>query len=231
MLWRERGDEYSVARALHLLASANAMLDLYEEGIQQAKEALEVFERLGRTTEQVACLIALAQVLWDNGQLDEAEEAITRAINLLNNGPEFSLCQAHRILGNIYRVRGDTEKAIHHYNIAIGIASKFNWTDQLFWIQYNLTVVYCNEHDFDNATTHIQQAKEHALGDEYQLGRAMELQAQIWYKQKRFEDGVSEASCAIKIYEKLGAALDLNDCRDLLQNIERARKGSPTSGG
>ena len=224
-LWRERGSEYLVARALHLLASANRALGLYEEGTQQAKEALGVFEKLGPATDQVACLIVLAELLWENDQLDEAEEVITRAINLLENGPEFSLCRFHRILGHISRARGDTEKAIHHYNIAIGIASKFNWTDQLFWIHYSLATMFHQEHEFDNATTNIKQAKLHALHDEYQLGRAMEVQAQILYQQKRFEDGVSEASCAIKIYEKLGAVVDLRRCRDLLQNIGRAKEG------
>ena len=94
-LWRERGDDYWVAGALNSLASANRFLGLYEEGIQQAREALSSFERLGNKMEEVACLVDLAHLLMDNKQLDEAEETIIRSINLLKEGPEFLLCKSY----------------------------------------------------------------------------------------------------------------------------------------
>ena len=40
-LWRERGDAFEVGETLRRLSDANRLLDLYDEGIQQAKEALE----------------------------------------------------------------------------------------------------------------------------------------------------------------------------------------------
>ena len=49
----------------------------------------------------------------------------------------------------------------------------------------------------------------------------MELQAWIWYKQHRLEGARSEALGAADIYEKLGAAKDVEDCRKLLQWIQR----------
>jgi hypothetical protein len=51
-LERERGDDRGVARALRELAEVNARMDLHEEGKQQAKEALEICERLGDTVGQ-----------------------------------------------------------------------------------------------------------------------------------------------------------------------------------
>ena len=229
-LWRERGDDYWVARTLDQLASANRMLELYEEGVQQAKEALGVFEKRGDTMDQVWCLIDLAQLLLGDKQLDAAEEAITRSINLVEKCPEFPLCRSHRILGDISRSKGEREKAIHHYNVVLGIASPFNWHDQLFWIHHSLAIMFRDDGEFDNAHAHIQQAKQHALYDRYCLGRAMEMQAQIWYRQHRFEDAAPEASCAIEIYGKLGAAKDAKRCRVFLQDIERTSKQLSTFG-
>jgi hypothetical protein len=58
----------------------------------------------------------------------------------------------------------------------------------------------------------------------------MELQARIWYRQRRLEDAKSEALGALEIFEKLGAAEDLGDCRTLLRDIEEAMESRSTSG-
>jgi hypothetical protein len=49
----------------------------------------------------------------------------------------------------------------------------------------------------------------------------MELQAAVWYKQGRFEEARSEVLRAVGIYEKLGAAKDVEDCRKHLRELNR----------
>src|SRR6202012_1859695 len=56
-LWRYRGDDYHAAWALEQLSNTNRLMGLLKEGIQQVREALEVFERHGATVEQAQCLI------------------------------------------------------------------------------------------------------------------------------------------------------------------------------
>lgn len=107
-------------------------------------------------------------------------------------------------LGDISQTKGEREKAVHHYNVAIGIASRFDWPDEPFWIHYSLAILFGDGDEFDDAHSHIRQAKQRALSDKYFLGRAMEVQAQIWYRQGRLEDEVSEALCAIEIYRNSG---------------------------
>ena len=63
---------------LRSLSEANRRIGLYKEGVQQAKEASEIFERLGNTLGQAVCLIDLAWALHDDDQLDAAEEAASR---------------------------------------------------------------------------------------------------------------------------------------------------------
>jgi tetratricopeptide (TPR) repeat protein len=153
-------------------------MGLYKEGIEQAREASEIFERLGDTAKQAECLISLAYVLHDDKQLDGAEESASRAIDLLlEKGQQFQLCQGHRILGDIYKSKGDTEKAVYHFEAALEIASSFNQDFQLFWIHYALASLAFGQGKFDDAHAHIEHAKSHAINDAYQLGRAMERQA------------------------------------------------------
>ena len=122
------------------------------------------------------------------------------------------------------------EKAIHHFEVAIGIASSFNWHDELFFAHYGLAGLFCNQGRFDDAQTHIEHAKSHTVDNTYYLGRATEKQATIWYKQHRFEEARSEVLRAADLYEKLGAAKDLEHCRKLLQKIEK-KLNTPAASG
>ena len=230
-LWRERGDNLQVAETLRLLSGANRMLGLPKEGIPQVKEALGIHEQLDNKSGRTRSLQQLASLLYQDGQLDAAEEAASRLINLSTEGEQFSLCDCYRLLGRICRSRGETEKAIDHFEKALGIASSFNWDDLLFWIHHNLVELFLDKDRFDDAQAATERAKSHAVNDPYRLGRAMELQARVWYRQRRFEEAKSEALCAADVYEKLGAARNLESCGVLLRNTDEKMKKPVTSGG
>ena len=228
-LERERGDDDRVALTLSILSDANRMVGLYGEGIDQAKEAMEIYERIGHTIYQADSLITLASLLYGDEQLDAAEEAASRVIDLLaEKGQEFQVCQSHRILGNIHRSKDKREEAIHHYETAIRIAIPPNWEVQLFWNHYSLAQLFLDEDDFYNAHAHIERAKSHTVDDGYHLGRAVELQAMVHHRQHRFLDATSEALRALEVYKKLGALGDIENCECLLRDIEESRA---TSGG
>jgi len=220
-LERERGNDSRVARTLMDLSDANRLLGLHEEGTRLASEALEVYERLGDVVEQAKCLNTLAWLLHGEQHLDAAEEAASRAIDLTpEDGHHSVVYGSHRILGKIYRSKGEREKAISHFEIALGIAFSFNWHDRLFWIHHALADLFLDEARFDDARTHIEYSKPYTVNNAYRLGRAMELQATVWYKQDRFEEARSEVLRAVDVFEKLGAAKILERCRGLLQRIE-----------
>jgi tetratricopeptide (TPR) repeat protein len=219
-LGREQGDDYRVARRLIKLSEANRQIGLLEEGIQNVKEAAEIFEWLGDPVNQADSLIALAYVLHDDKQLEAAEEAASRAIDLLpEKGKQFLVSTGHLILGNIYSSKGDTEKAVHHLEVALEIASSLNHENQLFWIHYALAGLFSGQERFDDAHVHIGRAKSDAINNAYNLGRAMELHANVWYDQRIFEKAKFEVLRAVEIYEKLGAEQDLGRCRELLREI------------
>ena len=219
-LWRKWDNDFEVAATLSFLSDANRQMGLYKEGIQQAEEASEIAGRLGDAVNQAKCLIDLAWLMFDDKQLDAAEKAASRALDLLPEGPQSSICNTHRVLGNIYRSKGETEKAIYHFKLALGIASSLNWDDGLFWVYYELAELFSEQGRLDDARAHIEHAKSHAVDDPYNLGRAMELQADFWYDQHMFEEAKLEALRAVGSYEKIGATKELEDCRRLLRKID-----------
>ena len=222
-LKREEGIDHHVAQLLGWLATANRLLGLYEEGIQQAGEALEIFERLSDAEGQAKCLKTLAWLLYEDDRISDAEEAVSRAIQLLpENGQDFQVCQSHRLLGLISRSKGKKDVAIQNFMVALRIASTSNWDHELFWIHYSLASLFLGEDEFDDAHAHIGQAKSHATERPYCLGRAMVMQVRIWYWQRKLEDAKSEALCALETFEKLGADKDVEDCEGLLWKIDGA---------
>ena len=220
-LWKERGNECGVAGTLQHLSDVNRIMGLYKEGVQQVKEASGIFKRIGNTVAQGECLIVLGLLLDLDNQLDAAEEAAFCAINLFSGkGQRHHICQSHRLLGNIYRSKGEIEKAVHHFEVALGIASPSNWHEQLVFLHYALAETFLNEGRFRDAQAHIKCAKLHALNHTYFLGDLMELQAKLWYKQDRLEEARSGALRAVDVFEKLGAIRGLERCSGVLQWIE-----------
>jgi len=221
-LWRKQENDRKIATTLMGLSNVNRTIGLHEEGILQAKEASEIRGRLSDKAGQAYCLIGLALLLCSDNQLDAAEEAAFRAIDLLpEKGQQSKVCESHHALANIYQSKGDTEKAIHHFEVALGIASPSNWHETLFWIHYELAGLLRREGRFDDAHAHIERAKSHTAGNAYFLGHAMKLKAWVWYNQSRHGEARSEALRAADVYEKLGAAEELEDCRALLRDIEK----------
>ena len=220
--WR---DDSRVAQALAYLSDVNRLLDFQREGMRQAEEALKIYERLGDVIGQANSLNNLAWLLLDDKRLGAAEEAASRAINLIpEKGQEFIACESHRVLGSIHQSKRRKEKAIHHFQMALGIASPFNWHIQLFWVHFSLAGLFLDENRFDDAHAHSEHAKSHAAEDKYHMGRAMEMQARVWYRQRVPESAATEALDALEIFEELGADKDVGNCKELLKKIERGMK-------
>ena len=219
-LEREQGSDIWVARILQCLCDANRHMGLHDEGIQQAREGLEIYERLCDTVGQARCLIQFAWLFLEQEQLDTAEEAASRAIHLIpETGYQFLVCDSHKVLGNIYRSKGETEKAVHHLEAALRIASSFDWHHRLFDIHLSLAMLVGDEGKLDSAHVHAERAKLYAVNNPYDLGQVMMIQAVIWLRQYKFEEARSEALLAVEIFEKLGFSQGVGACEGLIQKL------------
>ncbi len=229
-LERQRGDDFRVAHTLDLLSGANRMVGCCEEGIQHAEEALGIYEQLGDRIGQANSLTTLAWVLFDDNQVDAAQDVASRAINLVpEQNKEFLVYLTHQILGIIYWSKGKTKKAVYHLETSLEIAYSVNRRDHLFGIHDCLARVFFDQGKFVEATAQVKQGKPHAADHSRDMAHAMLLQGRIWYKQRRLEDAKSEVLGALEIYEKFGVEGEEECCQYLLQKIERAMKSRSTT--
>jgi len=99
-LWRERGEDFEVAKTLRCLSDANRLFNLYEEGIQQAREGLEIYKRLDNTFGQARSSLGLCWLLYGDRQLNTAEEIASQSIGLVpETVDQYLVCGWHHLLG------------------------------------------------------------------------------------------------------------------------------------
>jgi tetratricopeptide (TPR) repeat protein len=226
-LERERGNDRGVARALRELATINSRMGLLG-GEQQAKGALEICERLGDTVQQAECLISLARL----SSSDAREGVLFRAIDLLpEKGEEFLVCESHHLLGSLYQTEGKMEKATYHFEVALGIATSFDWHDQLFRIHLSLARIFLREGRLDDGHTHVERATPYTVNNTFNLGTAMMVRAMLWKRQHRLEEARSEILRAADVFEKLGSSRGKEICARVLQEIQEGMNNPVASGG
>ena len=227
-LWRGQADDFHTAQILSELSNVNQSMGFYEEGIQQVEEASGIFERLGELVQQAWCLVGLAWLLMRKGQLDAAEETAFHAVDLLpEKGEPIRVYDCHRVLGKIYRFKGETEKAVHHLQIALGIASTLDRVEYLLSVHLDLAEIFIEQGKFDDAQTHVKRAKSFATNNTYLLARASLRQARLWYKQDMFGEARSEALATLDAFEKLGSTSSIETARQLLRRIDTRWSGQP----
>ena len=220
-LWRDRGDLHRAALTLQGLATVNRSMHLLEEAIEAAKEALEIFRQLTDAARQAECLSSLALLFLRNNQVETAEETASHAIALLpENSKQLIVCHCHQVLGEIYRVKRNREKALGHLQIALGIASSHNWDGEAFWIHRFLIMLFTTEGRFDDASAHLERAKLHAVNNASNSAHAVALQAYIFYHQRRFAEAKSEGLRAAEVFERIGGTDDAEAHRKYYGNMK-----------
>ena len=122
------------------------------------EEALEVYGRLIGVTGQARAWQQLGQLLYGDKQFEAAEKAASKAVDLFSeNSDQYGVYDCHCDLGNICHSRAEIEKAINHFETAIGIASSFGWADPQFRNHHYLAQPFFGECKFDDAPSRDQQ--------------------------------------------------------------------------
>jgi tetratricopeptide (TPR) repeat protein len=204
----------TLGSTLVYVSEACWIMELLEEAIQHAREALGIFEQLKDTMRQAQCLSLLALSFLHDGQVDTAEGTASLAITLLpENTKRIILYRCHQVLGEIHRYKRDNKKAIEHLELALGIASSHNWHSEAFSIYHQLVSLFIAEGEFGNANARLERAKLHAVDNARNLAGVVQLQALIFFHQNRLAEARSEALCAVEAFEKIGAVMDAENCQ------------------
>lgn len=118
--WREVGDLRGEAVARRVLAGVLRNLDRYEEALDHADAAREIYNELNYTMGQIDCLIAIGLLCSRLGRTADAIAANEVAITLgLPQGDLWHTCVLVGNLADLYRKSGDHAKAVSQFERAL----------------------------------------------------------------------------------------------------------------
>jgi hypothetical protein len=172
---RERGDDRGVARALRDLSDENGRMGLLEEGIQQAKEALEILN--GSVTRCTGNVFDLTRSVVLVEMLRE-EPYSARSISFRRKASNFwSAISSSSRRGYIKpRARWRKRFAILRWPSELRLlsAGTINCLDH-----FSLGGLFLNRRRFDDGHAHVQRAMSYTVNNAY-LGVAMVLRVELW---------------------------------------------------
>ena len=215
-LWGDQGNLRLVAVTFSSLSDTNRLLDLFEEGIQLAKEALKISQQVKDTVLQTTSFSVLAPLFLRDNQVVAAEETASQAIAILSeNSLPTVVIGCRYTLGEVYRVKRNSEEAIEHFKLALRIASSQSQHREAFYIYHSLVRLSVDAGKLDDANAHLERAKLYTANNAHGLLRTITVQAHILYRQGRIDEGKSECLRAAECLEEIGATVDAERCRNL----------------
>ena len=204
-----------------------------EEKIQLTQRMVEVMSALRLTLGQITGLVELSGYLREANRLDAALETASRALALLpENAPKHLTLRCHHMLGEAYHSKGPTEKAIEHFEVALGLASSHDRDEEAFHIYRSLTLAFLREGRLDDANAHLERAKLRAANDPLCLADVMSSQAGVLFDEGRVEEAESEMLRVVDIYQELGNTTGAEIGREFLTTMRGivANKGYLSGG-
>jgi len=129
--------------------------------------------------------VGLAAIKYAQGDYDKAEELCNKAAQRYSDNG-----YVHTILGNIHFVRGDVDKAIQQYELALRKRPRFTWQQAATHI--NLGRAYADKGEYNQAMKHYIRAAE-TENPRYLTEYALALQ-----KTNQYEDAMTQVDRALK---------------------------------
>ena len=220
-LWKDGKELDRMVQALVELSIVNWKLKLYDEAIKQAKEATVLLPKhIKNPRTQILYSIKIAASLVQCGQVDAAEEIISHVVVFLQKNEQPSLAAlCHGVIGSLYYVKGDGDKAIEHLERTARINSSRDTDRGALCSHYALGRLSCETGRFGEANHHYEQVKSRAANNPLNLALAMKMQGEILFYQNKFEEAELEITRAADAFKKLEAAREAEQCLEFIGTI------------
>ena len=107
-------------------------------------------------------------------------------------------------IGNLYNVQGFSDKAVEHYLKAIILFEKFNITDRLAKVFRNISLVYINMKNYEQAEYYLNKCMEinKKLQDSLGLASTLTRLSHVYLNQFKYPEALQCAEKADSIYTK-----------------------------
>ena len=201
---RQRG---VFARALAYQGALYRHLGLHQQARTCLEQSLGIFERLGRQTEQVFCLVNLAEVSRHQGEHEEAEQLAQKGLGLSRQiGDRWGVARSLFLLGLVRYRTGDVDQAQALLEESLTIARE-SGDQRLIMPSLNaLGDVACHRGDYTRAQALFEEclALSRALGDQFNVAVHLNNLGTVLHELSRYAEARSFYQESLEICRKIG---------------------------
>lgn len=176
----------------------------------------------------------LADLYQTKGLFEESEKIHRGLIEVAKQSQTWkTIVRAHRKLGDIYRIRGQSDVAIEHLNLALESSRIHNLIEEELRTQKSLGAVYKVRQDYDSATQILSRGLESARGLDSSdlIAEFLNDLGAVSIAQKKFDDAekylIEVNGLAAKLTKKnlpLMASINMGVLKFMRQDTDGALK-------
>ncbi len=194
---------------LHLQSGdALFLLGRIDEGLETARQALDLADRAGELTLSATALNLLGKLTYRRGDLAEARDLYEQALALYRRvGDDNGAAHVRNNLGLIHKNLCEWEAAAAHMHQALEIHRRTGRFGETLLPLNNLGIVYQKSGDWKRATEHYAQAQQVAvqIGDELRAINIAIGAGNVARLERRFEDAGTLLARALEQARQRGA--------------------------
>ncbi len=165
-LYTKQGDQYGIARASYKLGWLHRWRGEFEEARQLVERAERLFADLDDEYHYNMSLSTLGIVCLGQQRYDEAIDYFQRALQgFRRHGDTNQIANCYNDLGEVYRYRGELDRAEDQYRQALRINNRFAVRSHLFY-NLNLACVLLEQGKFEEAIPFLKTGLETAMNND-----------------------------------------------------------------
>ena len=207
----KRGNKQELAKSFTTLGEIYQYYKQYDLAIANFEDALTAHNTT-RTT------LLLAKVYLLNNQLSKAEELLVPLTNIGNLVP-YQRIELYEILGDVYREKGETNKAVAHYTEGLTIARKNQVSPKLPDLNSKIADAYAKDNRLQEAEAFYDSSLEQASNQApARAVQEREKVADFYNKRNQYEDEIKLRKQSKEELKKLPSTVDNNAGISFLNN-------------
>ncbi|UXP31704.1 response regulator [Reichenbachiella agarivorans] len=220
-IYQEKQDQFGIILCYLNLGKAYSDLKEYDKSLQYITKAIQGLKKLPEDSHRLSSWYSqLASVLISSNDLENARLYLDSALRSSENNNHInSLPEIYGKYGFMYKKKGEIQKAIENYQLAIDLAEELGDAFKKIELMNQLANTYNLNGYFDESISLLEPFLKEQLAQKSYQTRLTELETRLYYAY----EGVGRYKDAIDLHEQFKY---LRDSIKSLENFNQIKQAS-----